>query len=76
MNFIGLIDQDALTEALQNKKIGGAGLDVYATEPLPLDSPLLTLDNVGKMNNLKKFTVVRYIYFECGLLKFDLNFMQ
>ncbi|XP_065216461.1 glyoxylate reductase/hydroxypyruvate reductase-like [Planococcus citri] len=42
----GLIDQEALIEALKNKKISGAGLDVYATEPLPADSPLLKMDNV------------------------------
>lgn len=41
-----VIDQDALYEALKNGEIGGAGLDVYEEEPLPLDSPLLTLDNV------------------------------
>ncbi len=32
--------------ALQKRHIKGAGLDVFATEPLPLDSPLWKLDNV------------------------------
>jgi phosphoglycerate dehydrogenase-like enzyme len=41
-----LIDEKALYEALTEKKIAGAGLDVYSTEPLPLDSPLLKLDSV------------------------------
>lgn len=41
-----LIDQDALIEALRNKRIGGAALDVTTPEPLPSDSPLWTLDNV------------------------------
>jgi D-3-phosphoglycerate dehydrogenase len=41
----GIIDEDALYEALKNNKIGGAGLDVFVNEP-PKDSPLLTLDNV------------------------------
>lgn len=41
----GLVDQDALTEALQNKTIGAAGLDVTTPEPLPLDSPLFKLKN-------------------------------
>ncbi|KAK7575930.1 hypothetical protein V9T40_012216 [Parthenolecanium corni] len=41
-----LIDQDALTEALQNKKIAGAGLDVTVPEPLNPDHPLLKMDNV------------------------------
>lgn len=42
----GLVDEEALIKALQEKKIGGAALDVYATEPLPDDHPLLKLDNV------------------------------
>ena len=42
----GLIDEDALIEALQNKTIGGAGLDVFQNEPLPDGHPFLTLDNV------------------------------
>ena len=41
-----IIDQRALVEALQQRKIGGAGLDVYDAEPLPADHPLTTLDNV------------------------------
>jgi phosphoglycerate dehydrogenase-like enzyme len=41
-----LIDQQALTKALQEHKIGGAALDVLEEEPLPKDSPLWDLDNV------------------------------
>ena len=41
-----IIDEQALYEALVDKKIGGAGLDVYEQEPLPLSSPLLKLDNI------------------------------
>ena len=41
-----VIDEAALTEALQTKKIGGAALDVFEVEPLPADSPLWKLDNV------------------------------
>ena len=40
-----IIDEDALYEALRDGKIAGAGIDVFASEPLPLDSPLRTLDN-------------------------------
>lgn len=42
----GVVDQKALYEALKSKQIMAAGLDVTTPEPLPLDDPLLTLDNV------------------------------
>ena len=42
----GLIDQDALAAALEQKRIMGAALDVFTTEPIPADSPFMTLDNV------------------------------
>jgi phosphoglycerate dehydrogenase-like enzyme len=41
-----VIDQKALTEFLKEKRIAGAGLDVFEPEPIPLDDPLLQLDNV------------------------------
>lgn len=42
----GLIDEDALVKALEEKKIAGAGLDVTAREPLPSSSRLWELENV------------------------------
>lgn len=42
----GIVDEQALYEALVNKKIWAAGLDVFEQEPVPLDHPLLTLPNV------------------------------
>jgi phosphoglycerate dehydrogenase-like enzyme len=42
----GVVDEDALIETLEQRKIAGAGLDVFRLEPLPDDSPLCELDNV------------------------------
>ncbi len=41
----GVVNQEDLYKALKNGEICGAGLDVTVPEPLPIDSPLLTLDN-------------------------------
>ena len=41
-----IIDEQALYEVLSAGKIAGAALDVFAREPLPLDSPFLKLDNI------------------------------
>lgn len=42
----GIVNEDDLYEALKNGDIWGAGLDVFETEPVPVDHPLLTLPNV------------------------------
>ena len=41
-----LVDEPAMIEALENGVIAGAGLDVFAEEPLPADSPLWGMENV------------------------------
>ena len=41
-----IVSQAALFEALQKGRLGGAGLDVYDEEPLPMDHPLRRLNNV------------------------------
>ena len=42
----GILDHEALIQALNDEKLAGAALDVFPEEPLPADSPLWTLPNV------------------------------
>lgn len=41
-----IVDEAALVDALRGGRLGAAGLDVFAAEPIAPDNPLLTLDNV------------------------------
>lgn len=60
----GLVNEDALVRVLQEHRIAGAALDVFQTEPLPKDHPLLKLDNVtltphlaGTANNVPEISL-------------------
>lgn len=48
----GLIDTAALAEALKNRIIGGAAVDVFDEEPLPASHPFLKLDNITLTSHL------------------------
>jgi len=41
-----IVDEDALIDALREKKIAGAAVDVFAVEPLPVDHPFRKIDNL------------------------------
>jgi D-3-phosphoglycerate dehydrogenase len=53
----GLVDEKALIRALSERRIMGAALDVFETEPLPPDHPLVKLDNVTLTPHLAGSTV-------------------
>jgi D-3-phosphoglycerate dehydrogenase len=41
-----IVDEAALLETLQQRKIAGAGIDVFSVEPIPVDHPFRKLDNM------------------------------
>lgn len=51
-----VVDEPALIEALENRTILAAGLDVFEQEPLPVDSPLLRLPNVVALPHIGSAT--------------------
>jgi len=52
----GIVDQDALIDALRNGQLSAAGLDVFETEPIHADNPLLQLENVSVMPHISWLT--------------------
>ncbi|SBW08714.1 2-oxo-carboxylic acid reductase (glyoxalate reductase) (2-ketoaldonate reductase) [uncultured delta proteobacterium] len=63
-----VVDEDALAEALRDKKIHAAGLDVFVTEPLPATSPLRQLDNVVLLPHIGSATgETRYAMMACAV---------
>lgn len=55
-----LVDEAALLELLQQRRIAGAGLDTFSQEPLPRDHPLRRLDNVVLTPHLGYVTEENY----------------
>ncbi|MBP1720244.1 MAG: Glyoxylate reductase [Deltaproteobacteria bacterium] len=64
----GLIDENALFEALRAGKIAGAALDAFQDEP-PVNSPLLTLDNIITTPHIGSYTHEALL--EMGLIAVD-----
>lgn len=63
-----VVDEEALINALRNKQIHAAGLDVFAKEPLAGDSALLKLDNVVMLPHIGSATVeTRYAMAVCAV---------
>lgn len=58
-----VVDEAALLAALREKKIAGAGVDVYDVEPLPLDHPFRKLDNAVTTPHLGYATLDNYQFF-------------
>jgi phosphoglycerate dehydrogenase-like enzyme len=59
-----IVEQAALLEALQNRRIAGAGIDVYDIEPLPVDHPFRRLSNTVLTPHLGYVTEENYrVYF-------------
>ncbi|MEH7416230.1 D-glycerate dehydrogenase [Neobacillus drentensis] len=53
----GIVDEEALYEALRNGDIWAAGLDVFEQEPIPMDHPLLSLSNVVTLPHIGSASV-------------------
>lgn len=53
----GLIDEHALIAALRSGKVAAAALDVFETEPLPTDHPLLSFENVALSSHNANSTI-------------------
>jgi phosphoglycerate dehydrogenase-like enzyme len=64
-----LVDEAALLAALRDKKIAGAGLDVFDTEPLPLDHPLRKMDNVVITPHLGYVSEQNYRHYFSGVVE-------
>lgn len=55
-----VVDEQALIRALEANKIAGAGLDVFETEPVDPDNPLLKMDNVSVTNHYASYSEVAW----------------
>ena len=63
-----IVDEAALLAALREKRIAGAGLDVFDVEPLPLDHPLRKMDNVVITPHLGYVAEQNYRHYLAGVV--------
>ena len=63
-----IIDEAALLATLRDKKIAGAGLDVFDVEPLPIDHPLRKMDNVVLTPHLGYVALQNYRAYFAGVV--------
>src|ERR1700758_2092428 len=64
-----IIDEPAMLAALRDKKIAGAGLDVFDVEPLPLDHPLRKMDNAVITPHLGYVSTQNYKHYFSGVVE-------
>ncbi|WP_445548339.1 MULTISPECIES: D-2-hydroxyacid dehydrogenase family protein [unclassified Frankia] len=64
-----IVDEDALLAALRERRIAGAGLDVYDIEPLPVDHPLRTLRNTLLLPHIGYVTTDSYRAFYAQIVE-------
>jgi D-3-phosphoglycerate dehydrogenase len=63
-----IVEEAAMLAALREKKIAGAGLDVFDIEPLPTDHPLRKLDNVVLTPHLGYVAMQNYRAYFSGVV--------
>jgi phosphoglycerate dehydrogenase-like enzyme len=64
-----IVDEAALLNVLRERKIAGAGIDVFDTEPLPLDAPIRKLNNVVITPHLGYVTAENYARYYGGMVE-------
>ncbi|WP_108659956.1 D-2-hydroxyacid dehydrogenase family protein [Acuticoccus kandeliae] len=72
----GIVDYDALTDALAAGTLGGAALDVFLVEPLPADSPLRNLPNLVMTPHIGYVTDEQYQVFYRDVVSNISNFAR
>jgi phosphoglycerate dehydrogenase-like enzyme len=71
-----IVQEAALVQALEQRRIAGAGLDVFDEEPLPADHPLLKLDNVVLTPHIGWVTVDHFSRMAEGVMENAINFID